>query len=116
MKLGQLTDIQLWINVLIDKGEKVDMDKTIKLIKEKKIGVYLKNGYSEIDLSLYKPKDLIDISEVIYNEFEGYGSKARIRRKLVITENGLVLLSSLIVSYIQNKFGDEKIDPANLYD
>jgi len=116
MQLSQLTVLQLCINVLIDKDEKLELDKTIKLIEEKKIGIYLKNGYSDIDLSLYKPKDLIDVSEIIYNEFEGYGSKARVRKKLGITKDGLILLSSLITSYIQNKFSDEEIDPINPYD
>lgn len=109
-----MTTLLLWTNILIDKGKKLDIYKVIDLIKNKRIIEYLKQNYDEIDLSLYKPLDLLNCNELIYSEYECYGSKGRIRKKLGIEKDGLILLTSLITSFIQTKFGDNEINNVNL--
>lgn len=110
MKLYELTTLILWINVLIDENKKLDIDKTIKLIENKEIIEYIKKNYRSIDLSLFKSQEISKINELIYLEFEGYGDKGRINKKLGVTKNGLALIVSLITSYIQNKYGESKIN------
>ena len=112
MELYKLTTLILWLNILIDENKKLDIDKTIKLIENKEIVKYIKKNYKSIDLSLFKSSEISQIDEIIYLEFEGYGDKGRIRKKLGITKDGLTLIISLIISYIQNECGDNEITGA----
>ena len=107
MKTYQMTSLLLWINMLIDKGNKLEINKTINLIANKKVMEYLKDNYNEIDLSLYELTDLLNCNEIIYSEYDCYGGKGRIRKKLGIEKDGLTLIVALITSFIQNKFGDK---------
>lgn len=108
-----MTNLLFLINILIDEGKKLEIDKTINLIEKKNIIEYLKNNY-KLDLSLYNSEEIFKVNEIIYLEYEGYGNKGRIRKKLGIEKEGFTLLIALITSYIQNEFGDKEIDPSNI--
>jgi len=97
--ITKFTILGFELNHLLDEGQTVSLEEVEKKIKAGVIFDWLSEKYSDIDLSLYAPKD----REELNSFFDNLLNAVDAQRKMGVKNNGLSLLLAYCIEGIQQQ-------------
>ncbi|QKQ98075.1 hypothetical protein GKQ38_00865 [Candidatus Nanohaloarchaea archaeon] len=84
------------LNILLDKGEELDLDKTIEAIENYRVTALLEEEFEEeIDLTTIKQGNMDSYHEWLMQRWGGLASKRNLKRKTGVENNGICMLIGL---------------------
>lgn len=101
--------LSYWVNYLVDKGYKEDIDVIEKEFENSNLVQYLNNKYGEeIDLSCFREDGPYSSKDVnyLFNEMSDY-VRGNESRKFCVENNGLCLINALCFYFLSRGI-DEK--------